>query len=250
MSKENSIAIVTGAAGAIGSEICRTLLANNYMVIAQDKVAITIESENMHVIQCDLRDIVRDKNVNNDFLTRARAIINGNGLSLLVNNAATQILGGLETLEISQWDETIDVNLLAPFKLCQLFFDDLKSARGCVINISSIHASLTKKDFLAYSTSKAALSAMTRAMAIDVGNDIRVNAIEPAAIDTPMLREGFKDNKKGLEELRHFHPQNKIGTPLEVAQLVKAIASGDFEFLHGSCISLDGGIGAKLHDPI
>ena len=63
MIKKNSIAIVTGAAGAIGSEICRTLLANNYTVIAQDKAAITIESENLHIIQCDLRDIVRNKNI-------------------------------------------------------------------------------------------------------------------------------------------------------------------------------------------
>src|SRR3546814_11034334 len=84
-----------------------------------------------------------------------------------------------------------------------------------VLNISSIHARLTKPNFIAYATSKAALSGMTRAMAVELGARVRVNAIEPVAIDTPMLRAGFEGNDAGYEQLRIFHPVKAIGSRSE-----------------------------------
>jgi NAD(P)-dependent dehydrogenase (short-subunit alcohol dehydrogenase family) len=122
-------------------------------------------------------------------------------------------------------------------------------AKGCVINISSIHARLTKPNFVAYATSKAALSGMTRAMAVDLGGRVRVNAIEPAAISTDMLKAGFKDHPEQYAALEQCHPLGRIGTPEEVAALALSIVDGELRFLHGACVGMDGGISARLHDP-
>jgi NAD(P)-dependent dehydrogenase (short-subunit alcohol dehydrogenase family) len=171
-------------------------------------------------------------------------------LGVLVNNAAVQVLGGVDTLSLADWQRTLHVNLLAPFLLIQGLLSELEAAQGCVINISSIHARLTKTNFVSYATSKAALSGMTRALAVDLGGRIRINAIEPAAIATEMLRAGFNDKPERLVQLENCHPQGRIGTPHEVAALAFSMASGDLRFLHGACVGLDGGISGRLFDPV
>ena len=171
-------------------------------------------------------------------------------LDVLVNNAAVQVLGGVEELGLEAWRRTFDVNLLAPFRLTQGLLPQLSAVQGCVINISSIHAQLTKPGFVAYATSKAALSGMTRAMAVDLGGRLRVNAIEPAAIATDMLRAGFAERPHEFERLEACHPQGRIGSPEEVAALAVSIASGSLRFLHGACIGMNGGLGGRLHDPV
>jgi NAD(P)-dependent dehydrogenase (short-subunit alcohol dehydrogenase family) len=91
---------------------------------------------------------------------------------------------------------------------------------------------------------------MTRAMAVDLGSRIRVNAIEPAAIETDMLKAGFTEQPEKFAELQACHPQGRIGKPEEVAALALSVASGELRFLHGACIGMDGGISGRLHDPI
>jgi NAD(P)-dependent dehydrogenase (short-subunit alcohol dehydrogenase family) len=182
-------------------------------------------------------------------LSQIQDLVGDAGLSVLVNNAATQVLGGVDSLTVSDWHHTLDVNLLAPFVLTQGLLPPLEKAHGCVINISSIHARLTKPNFVAYATSKAALSAMTRAMAVDLGSRVRVNAIEPAAIETDMLKSGFAGQPEKFAELQACHPQGRIGSPEEVAALALSVAGGELRFLHGACIGIDGGISGRLHDP-
>lgn len=172
------------------------------------------------------------------------------GLNVLINNAAVQVLGGVGSLSMADWNQTLNVNLLAPFALVQGLLLQLDAADGCVINVSSIHARLTKPNFVAYATSKAALSGMTRAMAVDLGARVRVNAIEPAAIETDMLKAGFAHQPEEYVILQGCHPQGRIGTPAEVASLALSIACGNLRFLHGTCIAMDGGISGRLHDPI
>src|SRR3546814_5507046 len=103
-----------------------------------------------------------------------------------------------------------------------------------VLNIRSIHARLTKPGFAAYATSKAALSGLTRAMAVELGSRVRVNAIEPAAIATPMLRAGFADNENGYRQLNDLHPSGNIGSPDELAQLARLLIASDNNFLNGA----------------
>src|SRR3546814_11203245 len=106
------------------------------------------------------------------------------------------ILESADALSRENWRSTLDVNLLAPFLWAQAFLPELEAVQGTVLNISSIHARLTKPNFIAYATSKAALCGMTRAMAVELGARVRVNAIGTEAIDRPTLRGGF-DGKTG-----------------------------------------------------
>jgi NAD(P)-dependent dehydrogenase (short-subunit alcohol dehydrogenase family) len=241
--------LITGAAGGIGRALVSQFVAAGYDVIATDRLESPVDLECRVYIQADLAQLVRDTAYADRFLAEVRKETCPGQLHALINNAAIQILGGVNTLSREDWHISLDVNLLAPFILTQALLPELEAGQGAVLNISSIHATLTKKRFVAYAASKAALSGMTRAMAVDLGDRIRINAIEPAAIHTEMLADGFRDNPRGLVELGSHHPTGYIGQPEEVARLALMLCNGDLPFVNGACIALDGGIRSRLHDP-
>ena len=242
-------ALITGANGGIGQALCQTFSEGGYRVIATDRhpkaePALVCA----HYLSADLANLVNDQDYAERFLTQVRALSADGALQSLINNAAIQILGGADSLTREDWRTTLDVNLLAPFILVQGLLPELEVAQGSVVNISSIHAKLTKRNFVAYATSKAALSGMTRAMAVDLGPRVRVNAIEPAAIETEMLIAGFKDNPSAYEALALLHPSNLIGKTEKLAELVFYICATDNSFLNGAILGFDGGISSCLKD--
>lgn len=240
---------MTGANGGIGQAICSLFSDRGYRVIATDIQLMANDKTLCHAyLSLDLVKFVQDEMIAKQFFERLFEIIGEGCLCTLINNAAIQILGGVDSLDRTQWQTTLDVNLSAPFFMAQGLLGGLEKHKGSIVNVSSIHAKLTKKNFVAYATSKAALSGMTRSMAVDLGNRVRVNAIEPAAIETDMLRDGFKDNPAGYVQLANCHPQQCIGKPKEVAELVLYLSQTDSSFLHGACIGLDGGIAGRLYD--
>jgi NAD(P)-dependent dehydrogenase (short-subunit alcohol dehydrogenase family) len=241
--------IITGASGGIGQAFVKIFAQAGYSVIATDIVDAPDNLPCYHFIQADLQRTVQDEVYAQYIFTQVKACLNDNGLKGLINNAAVQILGNFDILTRSDWYNTLEVNLLAPVIWTQAFLPELEQTQGSVLNISSIHAKLTKKNFAAYATSKAALSGLTRSMAIELGNKIRINAIEPAAIDTPMLRAGFADNREGFEQLKSYHPSQTIGTPEELGKLALFIVENESLFFNGAIVSFDGGIGSCLHDP-
>lgn len=245
------LAIITGSHGSIGQAICLKLNQMGYDVLGIDKEKNETTSCLHHFIQLDLKEIAKNSKEWQIALTSIKDWIGSRHLRLLVNNAALQLVEKTQDISRESWKDTLDVNLTAPFFLSQELIELFCKSEGSIINISSIHARLTKPSFVAYATSKAALSGMTRAMAVDLGDSLRVNAIEPAAIHTRMLEAGFGDElaEAMINEIAGFHPQNKIGKPEEVAALVYALADGDFKFLHGACVDLSGGISSRLHDP-
>jgi NAD(P)-dependent dehydrogenase (short-subunit alcohol dehydrogenase family) len=242
-------AVITGACGGIGRSLARTFREAGYRVIGVDRVSADSDMNPDHFIDADLQKTVRDEAHATEIFAEIRSCCGGHGIHALVNNAAVQILGETGTLTRTDWQTTLDVNLLAPFFWIQGLLTELEAAGGCAVNIGSIHARLTKPRFAAYATSKAALAGLTRALAVDLGARIRVNAIEPAAIETPMLRAGFEHAPELFRQLQACHPAGGIGQPEEVARLALALADGELKFLHGACVPLDGGIGGRLHDP-
>ena len=242
--------LITGAQGGIGKALVKEFVANNYNVIATDFVEATSEFDHVIAIQTDLERITLDEVYAAEFKNKIDTIVGDVGISTLVNNAAVQVLGKMHELTRSQWLSSFNVNLHAPFFLSQLFLNDLGKNKGAIVNISSIHASQTKKEFVAYATTKAALSAMTRNMVLDIGNRIRVNAIEPAAIATDMLKAGFDGQPVKYKQLEDFHPIGRVGTPAEVAKLAVYLSSEDAGFVQGACISASGGIQGCLSDPV
>lgn len=242
--------LITGAAGGIGQCMAVAFSARGYRVLAMDHVPQPADLVCWQYLQVDLQQLVSDGAYAAGTLSTIAGLLPDARLDVLINNAALQVLGGVASLTVDEWHNTLDVNLIAPFVLTQGLLPQLEAAGGCVINISSIHARLTKANFVAYATSKAALSGLTRAMAVDLGGRVRVNAIEPAAIATQMLKAGFADQPERYAMLESCHPQGRIGTPDEVSALALAITEGELRFMHGACIPMDGGISGRLHDPV
>lgn len=241
--------LITGVAGGIGQATAAAFAKSGYAVIGTDQVPMPPELPVAAYLQADLDRTVTDIPYADEVMSKLRTVLGSAGLHVLVNNAAVQRLGGSRSLTRADWLTTLNVNVMAPFLWSQALLPELETAGGSVVNISSIHARLTKPDFVAYATSKAALSGLTRAMAVDLGGRVRVNAVEPAAVSTAMLRAGFEGQPNAYAQLEACHPQGRVGTPEEIAALVLAITSGELRFLHGACIGIDGGIASRIHDP-
>ncbi len=241
--------LITGAAGGIGRELVRVFQDAGFYVIATDQVEQPVNQACGYYLPIDLGRFVEDEAYAQVSVTALKNSLNGRELHALINNAAIQILGGIDDIDRQAWRKTMDVNLAAPFLLIKALLPELKIYQGAVVNIGSIHARLTKKNFVAYATSKAALAGLTRALAVDLGARVRVNAIEPAAIETDMLKAGFAGKPALYQQLEMCHPLQRIGQAEEVARLALAIVDGGMAFLNGACIGLDGGIGVRLHDP-
>ena len=220
-----------------------------YRVIATDRLPQPADVFCAAYLEIDFLQLCGDEPYGKEVAWNIRRALGGDTLDVLINNAAIQILGGADNLSREEWRQTLNVNVMAPFLLTQALLPELEAAKGSVINIGSIHAHLTKRNFVAYATSKAALAGMTRAMAVDLGPRVRINCIEPAAIETQMLTAGFEGKPEHYAQLKSYHPQHRIGTAEEVARLALAISVDGMDFLQGSCIRLDGGIGGRLFDP-
>jgi NAD(P)-dependent dehydrogenase (short-subunit alcohol dehydrogenase family) len=240
-------ALITGALGGIGQALCVAFRDAGYRVIGSDARQGPAGTEAF--LQFDICTFARDHGYREQTLQQLRELAGPDGLHVLVNNAAVQLLNSTERVTVDELHETLDTNLVGPFLLLQGLLGELERAGGSVINIGSIHATATKPGFVCYATSKAALVGLTRNLAVDLGPRVRVNAINPAATATPMLLAGFEGNDEGFQALRGMHPLQRIAEPIEVAAVAVFLASSQASFITGAALSVDGGIGARLHDP-
>lgn len=239
----NKICLITGSSGGVGRELVHVFKGAGYEVVGVDNNDQAAHECN-YFLRADLEKCVLDEVYLNSVLNNLRYCIGESSINVLINNAATQRLGNLQTAKISDWQNSLNINLLAPFLLCQKLAPRLQG--GAIINVSSIHARMTKKNFMVYSTTKAALSGLTRALAIDMAGTVRVNAVEPAAIDTVMLKAGFLSNPSFKDELIKSHPVGKIGSPNEFAKFILFIADSGDVFMSGSIIPYDGCVSIAL----
>lgn len=240
------VALITGAAGGIGSALVPAFEAAGWRVVSTD---VRPMARSGHLV-LDIGACTDPDQPAHQHVVAALRQATGGRLRALVANAAHQVVKPSHTLTAADWQTTLGVNLLSPFWLAMAFRQELAANRGSVLAISSIHERLTKPGFVAYATSKAALSGMVRAMAVELGAEVRCNAICPAAIATPMLVAGFDGQPGALTALERFHPVGRLGKPDEVAQAALFACSDAAGFLNGACLDLSGGISARLHDPV
>jgi len=240
--------LVTGAAGGIGAALVEAYKSDGWRVIATD-IKSPAHSSAHAFVPADLEAIAVDDEAREAFCNDVHAVLDGAPLHALVNNAALQILGSVDAFDLGDWQRTLHVNITAPFRLAQAFLPDLRAANGTIINFGSVHAQATKREFVAYAMSKSAIHGMTRAMAVDLGASPRVICVAPAAVTTPMLREGFEGSPQALDMLSAAHPAGRIATPAEIARAVVAVSQEPFHFATGTTFWLDGGILSRLHDP-
>jgi len=176
-------------------------------------------------------------------IAEMRERLNGAPLNALVNNAGVspkgpngERLDAIHT-DIEDWKHVFQVNLFAPIMLARGLIEELKAGKGTIINVTSIAGGRVHPFAgAAYSTSKAALAALTREMAMDFGpHEIRVNAIAPGEIDTAILSPGTEEIVKRL-------PLRRLGTPEEVASTVYFLCSAQSSYVTGAEIQINGGM--------
>lgn len=235
--KNKKVVIITGSAGGIG-----TALVRKYKLAGWKTIGVDIEdTEDVDIkIKCDFSA----PGIAGIFVEQELKNSNIEKIDCLINNASTQILSSFEDIEVTDFKKTMDVNVLAPFFITQSIKEYIVG--GCVINISSIHANQSKKDFLMYATSKGALKTMTQNMALELAPSINVIGVLPAAVETEMLKDGLSEQQ--YEDLKDYHPSNSIGDPNKLSEFIYHLSENN-DFFTGTNIEWDGGISKVLNDP-
>jgi NAD(P)-dependent dehydrogenase (short-subunit alcohol dehydrogenase family) len=243
------VALVTGVAGGIGHATAQLLSSEGWYVVGIDLPANLDLAGVDSYIAADL--------ANSEQIAKAiqKLLQITDRLDVLVNNAAIQVCKPILEMDITEWDQIMAVNVRSAFLLAQATHPLLKNCQGNIVNVSSVHAIATSANIAAYATSKGAIVAFTRALAIEFASDqIRVNAILPGATDTSMLEAGLaRGHLSGTaihdlkKELSQKTVLGRIGHPYEIAQAILFLA--DFQrsaFMTGQSIVVDGGATARL----
>ncbi len=176
------------------------------------------------------------------------------GVDILVNSAGVQRYGTVVETEEEVWDEVLDVNLKGIYLASKHAIPEMRErGGGVIVNLSSVQAFASQKGVAAYTASKGAINALTRAMALDHAEEnIRVNAVCPASVDTPMLRwaadlfKGEKSVEETVEDWGRMHPVGRVAKPEEVAEVIAFLAGPKASFVTGGEYKVDGGMLAAL----
>jgi glucose 1-dehydrogenase len=243
------VALITGVMGGIGSATANAFLEQGWQIFGLDRNAPEHSPKGAHYMVCDLADPIA---IEKTFVEVCGMV---DRVDALVNNAAVQITKPLIEMTLEEWDLTMATNLRPAFLTAKFGYDLLKRAQGTIIHVSSVHAVATSKDIAAYAASKGGLVTLTRAMAIEFADDgIRVNAVLPGAVDTPMLRDGLRRGHVGdgtdeelLEALGRNTVMGRVGQPEEIAQTIFYLAdSQKAGFMTGHHLIVDGGATIRL----
>ena len=184
----------------------------------------------------------------------AFTVENYGGVDVLVNSAGVQRYGTVVETEEEVWDEVLAVNLKGIYLASKHAIAEMSErGGGAIVNLSSVQAFASQKGVAAYTASKGGINALTRAMALDHAEEnIRVNAVCPGSVDTPMLRwaadlfKGENTAEETVEDFGKMHPLGRVARPEEVAEVISFLASPRASFVTGGEYKVDGGLLAAL----
>ena len=232
-------ALVTGAAGGIGKSLVRKLRAEGASVAITDITIGNVEAEahfpgDLSAAQfCD------------DLPNKAKDALGG--LDILINNAGIIRRGKITEATDDDFKSTMAVNIEAPFRLCRSTIPILaKNGGGSIVNISSCWGLNPGPDHPIYIMSKAALASFTQCLGRDHAHqNIRVNAVCPNEVNTPMIRSGFSirglDPEKAIKELNDTVPLGRIAEPDDISDVILFLASDEARYMCGSLVEVNGG---------
>jgi NAD(P)-dependent dehydrogenase (short-subunit alcohol dehydrogenase family) len=222
------VALVTGAARGIGAAIAARLARDGWDVTAADRDPSPIGRS----VCCDVSDEAA-----------VAALVDGVGerLDALICNAGFGIRKPLADLTLAEWSAVLATNLTSVFLLVRAAEERLRASGGAVITVASTRAHMSEPNTEAYSASKGGLVALTHALAISLGPEVRVNCISPGWI--------FTKGPTPTPEEHAFHPAGRVGTVEDIAALTAFLVGPESRFITGSEFIVDGGVTRKMIYP-
>ena len=244
---DNRHALVTGGASGIGEATVKELVRAGAFVWVADINFQAAEAlaQSVGSARALHLDVTSPKSI-------SAALASIKRLDILVNNAGIGHVGSIEKTEPDDFDRLLDVNVRAIYLVTRAFLPMLLSAAaegrpaGTIVNIASVAGLVGIKQRFAYCTTKGAVIAMTRQLAVEYPQTLRVNAVCPGTVETPFV-EGYLEkyhqhNKEETRaELRARQPIGRLGQPQEIASMVRYLASDEAAFISGSLFNIDGG---------
>ena len=238
-------AFVTGGTGGIGSAICERFAHEGAQVIAADLAQAGELPDQVEFLAYDVTD--------ESVCQQSFAALDERWpqLDILVNAAGIEIEKTIEDTTLEEWNRIFSINVTGMFLTSKYALPLIrKSDAGSIINFGSYDGYIADPGLAAYCATKGAVHALTRAMACDHGPEgIRVNAICPGYVDTPMLQSFFGESgdiESLKQAVRDVHPTRRYGTPEDIANLVNWLASDEARYASGQLWVIDGGLSAQV----
>jgi NAD(P)-dependent dehydrogenase (short-subunit alcohol dehydrogenase family) len=227
---EPQIILITGGAAGIGAEIARRLIQDGAQVVIADKQPAKIDGARSVV--CDVAD---EAQVNS--LVTGIETIEGR-LNGLVCNAGFMIRKPIAQLTLAEWSSVIATNLTSTFLLAKAAEPMLRAAKGAILTIASTRAHMSEPNTESYAASKGGILALTHALAISLGPDVRANLISPGWIDTQGARLSAEDHAQ--------HPAGRVGQVADIAGMAAFLLGPEAGFITGAEFIIDGGMTRKM----
>jgi NAD(P)-dependent dehydrogenase (short-subunit alcohol dehydrogenase family) len=243
------VVVITGVSGGIGRATATAFADEGWLVVGMDLRGAEQIAGVHHFTKADVSSAEDSRRAFDEVAAKEGQI------DALVNNAAIQVNKSLLETTPQEWDATLATNLGSVYLAVRNAHPLMRGRKTAIVNISSVHALATSANIAAYAATKGAILALTRALAIELApDDIRVNAVVPGAVDTPMLHAGLTrghlsgDNVDDLlQGLAERHVLRRVGQPEEVAQAILFLADSErSSFMTGQALVVDGGATARL----
>jgi glucose 1-dehydrogenase len=242
-------AVVTGSTRGIGERIAHRLASEGAAVVvsgrteaAGEDVAGEIRARGGEAayVHADMADPA-------DCETLIETAVEAfGGLDVLVNNAAIQTATGAGEASLDDWGWVTDVDFRGYWLAAKHAADAME--RGAIVNVSSNHAIHTTPNLFPYNAVKAGVDGMTRAMALDFGPGVRVNAVDSGWVLVERTREEIAEGDLSVEDIAALHPVGRMGRPEDIAAAVAYLASDEAGFVTGESLVVDGGRAAVMYD--